>query len=128
MHCKYRTNSLFLLLVLLTLFGPMPSISNAQDTESKDDPTYIIVYIRLQVEPSPCGNCYDSLSTKIKRIPGTKAVRMDIPKSIVQFQMHSSQLVNEVYLKRLVEESALVPIEVLFEKEEPAREEDDISF
>lgn len=126
MNNKYRIHAL--LFLLLMLLGLIPAISRAQDTESKDDPTYIIVYIRLQVEASPCGICYDSLSTKIKRIPGAKSVTTDIPKSYVQFQMHSSQLVNEQVLKLIAKESDLVPVEVLFEKEQPAKEDDKISF
>ena len=100
----------------------------AQDTESKDDPTYIIVYIDLKLEASPCGICYDSLSAKIKRIPGAKAVHSDIVRSKVQFKLHSSLLVSEQKLMLLAKESDLVPIQVLYEKEEPDDEEESIQF
>jgi hypothetical protein len=52
----------------------------------------------------------------------------DIVRSKVQFKLHSSLLVSEQELMLLAKESDLVPIQVLYKKEEPDDEEESIQF
>ncbi len=117
------------LLILLFLFAFFAFGSAfGQDTESKDDPSYIMVYIRLQVEASPCRSCYDSLTAKVKRIPGAQAVKTDIIQSVLQFKLHALLLVSDKELMRLAEDSNLYPLNIEFNKEPPELEEEPVSF
>ncbi len=113
MAAGFRTGALFLL-----LFTFVCAAAHAQDTESKDEITIITIYVKMQVEPSGCMECLDSLSEKIRRMDGADNIKLYKDRFMLTFMVPSCKVMGEDTLRNIISGSRLEPLSVEYNKEE----------
>ncbi len=97
----------------------------AQDTESKDKPDIITIYVKMKVEGMSCLECSERLKKKLENTDNISNVKVYLQAQIAVFTMPSNKVLSEKEIRKLVIRAGFTLIWVKFDKEEFEKELDE---